>query len=254
MTRHWRFVLASPEPHNFTFEIANFDELARWAASVTGAPAQRAQAVLAEAATDPVLAARVRAGTRGRWWWSTRAPAFGKRLGWYALTRMLAPRLAIEVGVDDGLGSLLLLRALERNEDEGRPGRLVSFEVNPVGGWLVGEHRLWDLRIESSRVGLAPLLEQAGEVDLFIYDGWHSYQAERADLDDAFRRLGPEGVLVSDDSQVTRALPELCREQGLELFEFHELPLNHFHPGAVLAAGRRPRAGRSAAGSPSRGD
>lgn len=237
--RHWRFVLLSPEPHNFTFEIANLGELARWAAAVTDLAPDRAQAVLDEASGDAVLAARVRAATSGHWWWSTRAPAFGKRLGWYALARLLRPRLVVEVGVDDGLGSLVLLRALERNEHEGHPGRLVSFDVNPAAGWLVGRHPLWDLRIESSSDGLPGLLERDGDLDLFIYDGWHSYEAERADLAAVFPRLGPDGVLVSDDSQVTQALPEFCVQHGLELFEFHEIPVEHFHPGAVLAAGRR---------------
>ena len=239
VARHWRFVLLSPEPHNFTFEIANLGELAQWAAAVTDSTPDRAQAVIDEVSRDAVLAARVRAATRGRWWWSTRAPAFGKRLGWYALARMLRPRLVVEVGVDDGLGSLLLLRALERNASEGHPGRLVSFDVNPAAGWLVDSHSLWDLRIESSSVGLPRLLEQDGDLDLFIYDGWHSSEAERGDLESAFPRLAPDGVLVSDDSQVTRALPEFCVEHGLELFEFHEIPVEHFHPGAVLAAGRK---------------
>jgi predicted O-methyltransferase YrrM len=241
LTRHWRFVLLSPEPHNFTFEIANLDELAQWAAAVADSSFDHAQAALDEVARDAVLAARLRAATSGRWWWTTRAPAFGKRLGWYALARMLRPRLVVEVGVDDGLGSLLLLRALERNAAEDHPGRLVSFDVNPAAGWLVDGRSLWDLRIESSSVGLPRLLEQEGELDLFIYDGWHSHAAERADLESAFPRLRPDGVLLSDDSQVTRALPEFCVEHGLELFEFHEIPLEHFHPGAVLAAGRRRR-------------
>ena len=236
--------MLSPEPHNFTFEIANSGELGDWVAALTGADRERALSVLDEAGEDPVLRARLRAATQGRWLWSDREPRFGKRLGWYAVARILHPRLTVEVGVHDGLGSLLLLRALERNQADGHPGRLVSFEVNPVGGWLVGSHPLWDLRIESSGTGLPRLLEGSGsgsgELDLFIYDGWHSPEAERADLEEAFRHLSEAGVLVSDDSQVTQALPQLCSEQGLELFEFQESPVAHFHPGAVLAAGRRP--------------
>jgi FixJ family two-component response regulator len=45
-------------------------------------------------------------------------------------------------------------------------------------------------------------------------------------------------VLVSDDAQVTRALVRLCEERGFDYAEFQEVPLDHFYPGALLAAGR----------------
>jgi predicted O-methyltransferase YrrM len=155
----------------------------------------------------------------------------------------MRPSLIIETGVHDGLGSLLLLRALQRNVEEGHPGRLVSFDVNPRAGWLVGSDPLWELRIESSEQGLPEVLQASGSVDMFIYDGWHSYEDERRDLDTAAAHLGVDGVLLSDDAQVTQALAHVCRERGLAYFEFQEMPIGHFYPGAVLAAGRRTGSG-----------
>lgn len=35
-------------------------------------------------------------------------PRYGRRLAWYALTRILKPKVVIETGVDKGLGSLIL--------------------------------------------------------------------------------------------------------------------------------------------------
>jgi predicted O-methyltransferase YrrM len=236
---HWQLVLTSPEPDNYTYEIGNEPDLAMWAATVTGCELDLARAFVGEPHEDAELTARLRRATAGHWLWSKRLPPFGKRLGWYALARALRPRLVVEVGAHDGLGSLLLLRALERNAQEGSPGKLVSFDINPSSGWLVGAHPLWQLRIQSSDAGMAHALSGAGPLDLFIYDGWHTYAAESADLEVAAAHLSSEGLLVSDDAQVTRALSELCRRMGFAYFEFQELPVGHFYPGALLAAGRR---------------
>jgi predicted O-methyltransferase YrrM len=239
ITRNLPFVILDPEPDNFTYPIANEDELGPWVATVARCEPQLAARLIAEPAADVVLRERLRNATTRRWLWTKRSPAFGKRLGWYALVRALRPALIIETGVHDGLGSMLLLRALEHNRADGHPGRLISFDVNPSAGRLVGSDRLWDLRIQSSREGLPRVLEQAGEVGMFIYDGWHSYEDERRDLELAADHLAADGILVSDDAQVTRALADVCAARGLDYFEFQEIPVRHFYPGAVLGAGRR---------------
>lgn len=232
------FVLWDPEPDNFTYEIANLSELAEWTATVTRSGLDSAEAFLAEPGNDPVLSARLRDATRRHWLWTKRSPAFGKRLGWYALARSIRPALIVETGVHDGLGSLLLLRALQLNREEGHSGRLISFDVNPRAGWLVGHDPMWDLRIQSSRFGLPRVFEEFGQAGMFIYDGWHSYEDERTDLEIAADHLDAPGLLLSDDAQVTHALADVCRDRGLEYFDFQEIPVGHFYPGAVLGAGR----------------
>ena len=237
--RNWRFVLTSPEPDNYTYEIANEPDLATWAATVIGCDLDLARTFVDEPHRDGALIARLRSATAGRWLWTKRLPPFGKRVGWYAVVRGLRPRLVIEIGAHDGLGSLLLLRALELNQAEGWPGRLVSFDVNRTAGWLVGDHPLWHLRLQSSQDGMGQVLAASGPLDVFIYDGWHTYDAEYADLRTAAAHLSPQGALLSDDAQVTRALRDLCQNLGFGYLEFQEVPVEHFYPGAVLAAGRR---------------
>jgi predicted O-methyltransferase YrrM len=233
-------VLWDPEPDNFTYEIVNERELATWVAMVASCEPEQMHRYLLEPEVDRALEMRLQEATAGKWLWTKSRPPFGKRLGRYALARTLRPRLIIEVGVHDGLGALLLLRALERNTEDGYPGRLVSFDVNPKAGWLVGQHPLWNLRIEASQQGLPALFSKDVVVDMFIYDGWHSYEAESADLSLTADHLAPDGVLLSDDAQVTRALADICRDRTLAYFEFNEVPRQHFYPGGFLAAGRRP--------------
>jgi predicted O-methyltransferase YrrM len=236
--RHWQFVLVSPEPDNYTYRIKNEGELAAWAAAVAWCDEAAARALVQEPSHDVELDQRLRSATADHWLWTKRSPPFGKRLGWYALARALRPRRVIEIGAHDGLGSLLLLRALELNQLEGFPGMLVSFDVNPAAGWLVGEHPQWQLRIQSSDEGLPEVLSPTAPVDMLVYDGWHTFEAEYADLRVAADHLSSGGVLVSDDAQVTRALVRLCEERGFDYAEFQEVPLDHFYPGALLAAGR----------------
>ena len=240
ISRHWRLVLTSPEPDNYTYEIANEYDLAVWAAAVIRCDVAVAWTIVREPHRDVVLTDRLQNATAGHWFWTKRMPPFGKRLGWYALVRALRPRLVIEVGAHDGLGSLLVLRALELNEREGSRGELVSFDVNAAAGWLVGAHPLWELRIQSSHEGIAEVLSARGPLDMFIYDGWHTHEAEYADLEAAAAYLSSEGVLISDDAQVSRALSHLCERVGFGYFEFQEAPVGHFYPGAVLGAGRPP--------------
>src|SRR6185312_11856533 len=97
-------VLTSPEPDNYTYEITNEAELAGWAAGVARSDEASVRALVQEPSHDVELANRLRSATADHWLWTKRSPPFGKRLGWYALTRALRPRRVIEIGAHDGLG------------------------------------------------------------------------------------------------------------------------------------------------------
>ena len=234
-----QFILADPEPDNFTYELANEAQLASWVASISGAEPAAARRALAEPALDAELRRRLRATAGAHWWWSKPEPPYGKRRGWYALTRLLKPALVIETGVHDGLSSLLLLRALEHNASEGADGRLVSFDVNPAAGWLVADDPRWELRIEPGRAGLEGVLARGQPVGVFVHDSLHTYENERWELRTVAPFLSAGGVLISDNVHVTRALTETCEEFGLRYDEFVEQPTGHFYPGGAVGAGSR---------------
>ena len=243
------FVLFDPEPDNFTYELDNEDELATWVAAVTGRATADAARLLGEARDDAELARRLQAATRRHRAWSKPAPPFGKRLGWYALVRLLQPEIVVEAGVHDGLGSLVLLRALERNRTgAGVAGRLISFDVNPAAGWLVGRDPAWDLRVTSTQTGLTPLLAELPGVDLFLHDSDHAYAHERFELATVAAHLRPGGVLMSDNVHATSALAEVSSERGLAYHAFTERPRGHFYSGGGVGAARRAPAPETPAG------
>ncbi len=238
MHEHLGYVLTGCEPDNFTYELRNQAELVRWVAEVAGCAVSRASDLFAEGRADPVLAERLRAATARRGWWTKRSPPFGKRLAWYALTRLRKPALVIETGVHDGLGSLILLRALERNHEESGGGRLVSFDINPAAGWMVGSHSLWEMRVQAAVDGLAGVLAGGDELGIFIHDSLHTYENERAELALAAAALGEDGVLISDNAHASSALADTCRQLGLRYFHFQERPEGHFYGGGAIGAGR----------------
>jgi hypothetical protein len=231
---HLRYVLTDPEPANCTYNLKNEDELTAWVAGVARVGPAVAAAALAEPRDDSELHARLREATRGHWLWSKREPPFGRRAAWYALARLQVPELVVETGVHDGLGSLLLLRALERNGGE---GRLVAFDINPAAGWIPGSHPRYELRIEAAVDGLPAVLAAGPPVGLFIHDSLHSYDNERAELELGAARLAPGGVLLTDNAHGTRALADVCAGHGLRYSEFFERPRRHFHPGGGMGAG-----------------
>lgn len=236
--RYLRYLAVGAEIDNFTYELANEGELPVFLARLLEIDERAAAELVAEARDDELLARRLHDATRRRWWTKT-APPFGRRLGWYAIVRMVKPQLVVETGIHDGLGSLILIRALERNAEEGAPGRLVGFDIYPHAGWIVGAHPLYRRVVEPTEVALERELDGAPPVGVFIHDTLHTYEHERFELEAAAERLAPGGVLISDNSHASTALRDVSAERGLHYEFFGERPKDHFSPGAGIGAARR---------------
>jgi hypothetical protein len=237
--RYWRYLAVGAEIDNFTYELANEAELPTFIARLFGIEERAAAQLVAEARNDALLATRLADATRRRWW-AKSSPPFGRRLGWYAIVRLVKPQLVVETGIHDGLGSLILIRALERNAEEGSEGRLIGFDIYPHAGWIVGEHPLYTRVIEPTEVALARELDGAPAVGVFIHDTLHTYEHERFELEAAAERLAPGGVLISDNSHASKALADVSAARGLRYEFFGERPKDHFSPGAGIGAAREP--------------
>jgi len=244
-----KYVLLDPELDNFTYELANEDELVRWVAEALEVPAHRIERYVAEVHADDEL---LRPATLRRRWDHKRRMLYGRRLGWYALVRARRPEVVVETGIHDGMGSMLLLRALERNASEGHPGRLISVDISDRTGWLVPDrlHANWTRVIGATTEVLDAALAEI-RVDMLIHDSDHTYECERFEFDTALTHRAPELTLVSDNSHVTSALRDVAAELGVEYHFFAERPARHFYPGAgtglaVLSPDKPPGAGRPA--------
>ena len=158
----------------------------------------------------------------------------------YCLIRLLKPRVVVETGVADGFTSAHILRALEDNGE----GRLYSIDLpnsklppDKGPGWIVeGELRKrWDLRIGDAKTLLPPLLDELGEVDLFLHDSLHTYEHMTFEYRAAWPRVKPGGLFLSHDVGQNAAFFDFMAEAGIRWRDYRV-----FH---VLGGFRKPAVG-----------
>ncbi len=233
--RWLRFILFDPEFDNFTYEVANEAELVRFLQTMLGIERSQLEQYLLETHTDPGLTTDLWRRLRWRLDYKRRPP-LGRRATWYVLTRALKPELVVETGVQDGLGSLAVLRALARNAEEGSPGRLISVDTLPTVGWLVpaSEHHAWHLMIGSSDEVLARTLE-VETVGLFLQDSGGDLELARRELELVLPHAVDGTVFVSQNQRP--ALAALCREHDIPYSEFLHQPRDHIFSGSVTGLG-----------------
>jgi methyltransferase family protein len=241
-----RFVLFDPETHSYSFELANKDELVRFAARVTRRPEAEMERYLAETEDDPELNERLRRRVRWRLDYKRSMP-LGNRLLWYLLVRALRPELTVETGIYQGLGSLAVLRALERNAEEGDEGRLMSIDIDPESGWLVAPHlrERWEPVFQDVETALDDNL-RGREVGLFIHESDHNETLQRIEFGAALRHAARDVYVVDSGGFTQPVLAELSKDRASRLGYFVPEPENHFYrpDGTSVAVFRRPAAER----------
>jgi predicted O-methyltransferase YrrM len=142
----------------------------------------------------------------------------------YAVVRAFKPRVMIETGVASGMSSAHILRALAANGS----GTLDSIDlpnvqegsILPEGrttGWMVPDslRGRWTLHIGDTRKLLPDLLETLSPIDLFLHDSDHSYENMAFEYEQAFPRLRPGGLIMSDDTHLHAAWDDFCAQHGL---------------------------------------
>jgi hypothetical protein len=211
------------------------DDLVAFVADAVAHPVEEIAAYVAEPQTDDRLLESLRS-TLGKRSDRNNEPHFGRRLAWYAVVRALKPELVVETGVHDGLGSALLLRAVDLNGS----GTVVGFDTDPGSGWLIPDHLRgrYEFVDGDSRLTIPETLE-GRRVGVFIHDSLHTYEHEALELRLALDYSADSIVLISDNAHATSALSDICRERGLAFKLFLERPLDHFYPGAGVGLGVR---------------
>lgn len=124
---------------------------------------------------------------------------------WFAVVRLVRPKVVVETGVHDGLSSSLILSALSRNGS----GILVSIDLPstdlPIGvigpGWLVPQELKdrWRLHLGDARELLPKVLRAHSPVDIFIHDSDHLRPHQEFELRTAKQFLADPGLLLCDD-------------------------------------------------------
>ncbi|MCI4317850.1 MAG: class I SAM-dependent methyltransferase, partial [Thermoplasmata archaeon] len=145
----------------------------------------------------------------------------------YLIVRALRPQRVVETGVGPGYSTAWLLAGLEAN----REGELISLGPGPTQGRANGVHDAtvgqfvapslrsrWTLALGNTEENLTRILSQnAGRVDLFLYDNGPEVNRARFELREAWTALSPSGILLAHHIDATPAWGEFCRLQGLSL-------------------------------------
>jgi len=158
---------------------------------------------------------------------------YARRIGWYAFTRALKPRLVIETGVDLGVGSCILCSALIRNKTEGYDGRYIGTEImRDAGKLLSGVYQSAGEILYGDSIETLKTLST--QIDLFINDSDHSSEYEFLEYEAIKPNISSETIILGDNSHVTDKLALFSRENGRDFLFFAEKPENHWYPGAGM--------------------
>jgi len=235
----FRYLLRGREVSNFTYDLANQDELTEFVAHALSVPSQLVSRFVEELEQDDelreALASRLKTHPN-----RFDTPRYTKRTGYYALVRVVKPQTVVETGTHDGLGATVIARPLQRNADEGHArGHVRTFDVDPEAGWLVPdflEDFVQQVTGPTSET-LAPALEGAA-VDFFVHDSLRTPENERFEFETVIRRAaGPRLYLATDNAPDTDVLRDLCEERGAWYGAFQEKPKDHFFEGVTLSLG-----------------
>lgn len=232
-----KWLISSREETNFTYELSdcNLLYLAHVLAVVADTDVETASRYVDELRNDEELRHYLLAKVRASPFRSVSDDriAYAKRLGWYALVRLLKPAVVVETGVDKGLGAVVLCAALLRNRNEGFSGRYFGTDIDPAAGWLlqppysdVGSILVGD-SIES-------LKKMSETIDLFINDSDHSEAYEAEEYETILPKLGGRAVVLGDNAHVTSKLAEFSLRYDRAFLFFKEEPSRHWYPGAGI--------------------
>lgn len=242
---HLAYIVWDPEVESFSYHLANVADMLATIAEATGVPLSDVEGFAREAQSDPELGDRL--AHRLRWRFDVkRRPGLGHRLGWYVLLRALRPALVCETGIYQGLGSLAILRALERNAAEGAPGQLLSFDVSPLAGTIVDRSRYpkWHHVVGSTHSTLERAVT-GREVGALFHDTTHTTENQELEFGIALRQAAAQLLLVDGSGA---QLPVLERLSQQHHGTYRRVPLvaaDHWAPApplsfALFTPGERP--------------
>lgn len=227
----WTFT--SREDTNYTYPLTdlNLRHLAHAIAAVTGADHEEAAGYIRELQQDRELAAHVtRLSATGddRTISDDRAD-FAKRLGWYAVARILKPEVIVETGVDKGLGTVVLAAAILRNGH----GRVYGTDIDPAAGRLLaGKYAAAGEVLYGDSIETLRALPH--KIDLFINDSDHSADYEMREYETIADKLTDRAIVIGDNAHSTDKLAIWSERNGRNFLFWGEAPQNHWYPGGGI--------------------
>lgn len=236
------WLVRSREYTNFTYDLTDLNKeyLASFVAAVTGTDRNTALRYIQELEEDDVLRSHIdeRTQASGERHFADRRISYGKRLGWYAIARIVKPRVVVETGVEKGLGACVLAAALLRNKDEGFPGNYYDTDIQPRAGYLL-QGKYADVGRILYGDSITSLETLDATLDLFINDSDHSSQYERREYETIQHKLAEDAIIIGDNAHETRNLLDFAIETDRDFLFFQEKPYRHWYRGGGIGVAFR---------------
>jgi hypothetical protein len=232
----FKWVFNSKEDSNFTYSLnkSNIEYLAHCISIVTGCEFETSMIYLNEPMLNSELINHIKEKikidandvTDNR-------IEFGRRLGWYALVRVLKPKVIIETGVDKGLGSVLLCSAIKLNQEEGYLGKYIGTDINSNAGFFLdGVYKNFGVILYGDSIISLKKIDE--EIDFFINDSDHSASYEEEEYETIKCKLSKASIILADNAHLTDKLSKFSIKNKRKFMFFKEQPENHWYPGAGI--------------------
>lgn len=230
----FKWLIYSRETTNFTYDLEENNKryLAAMIADVVNLDFGQIITYFKEIDEDAELRKHIADATQRSEWAFTadKVVRLATRIGWYAIARAIKPKIAIETGVDKGLGSCVLAAAIKRNAAEGYPGHYFGTDINPKAGYLLsGEYANYGTILYGDSI--ESLEKFRGVVDLYISDSDHSADYEAREYKTIAGKLSQGAIILGDNAHVTDKLLEFSLATNRHFSYFQEKPLKHWYPG-----------------------
>jgi predicted O-methyltransferase YrrM len=232
----WKWVHMRTEVSNHYYQLTerNRDDLASLISLVFQVPSNQVREYFNEIEGDKTLHQILRRFQNANPDLKDSNMLIGRRIGWYAIARIIKPRVIIETGVHHGVGALVLTSALLRNQDEGFAGRYFGTDISTNAGNLL-EPPYSDIASILYGDSLNSLSKYTGEkIGLFINDSDHSANYEYEEYKIVSQILESNGVILGDNSHSTNSLRRFSNKLGRIFVFFQEAPKDHWYPGAGI--------------------
>ena len=232
-----KWLLVSRETTNFTFDLSPLNDLylVSFIANITNRDFQTVLNYFTELENDQSLISHIEKQTVKSQWSviADKKARFGRRKGWYALIRILKPKVVIETGVDKGLGACVITTALMKNKLEGFDGYYYGTDINPKAGYLLSdEYKSFGEIIYGDSIESLNKFEQ--QIDIFINDSDHSFEYEADEYEVIKDKLSDNAIILGDNSQGSDKLLKFSIANQRNFIFFQEQFDNQWFPGGGI--------------------
>ena len=238
----FKWLFESRETSNFSYSLTNRNNLylAHSIGAVTGQSVEKIKGYINEIENNENLkkhiANYIKEGPNN----FTLGPliAYGRRVGWYAVVRAVKPKVVVETGAAQGLGSCIIVEALKKNLEEGAKGKYFGTDIMPdAGALLIGDYKKYGEILYGDSI--KSLKKLKNKIDVFINDSDHSSKYEKKEYQTIEKLLRENSVILGDNSHESEELCKFAEKTNRNFIFFKEQPKNHWYPGAGIGIAYR---------------